>query len=59
METKKPTPDAPLAERIEYVLASVLTRLCDIDQKIDHVIESLHDHLYRERKEEPDAEDVR
>ena len=49
MESKQPFEDSESAAKVDHVLADMLTRLCDIDQKVDHIIETIHDHLYRDR----------
>lgn len=49
MKAEKLKKEDTTAATLRHFLSDVLTRLCEIDQKIDHIIENIHDALYRRR----------
>lgn len=57
MESKQ-SPDTAAAQKMPTVKAldDVIVRLGELDQKIEHIIENIHDSLYRLKSVPPERE---
>lgn len=58
MESKQ-TPNTVSAKAMPTVKAldDVIVRLGELDQKIEHIIENIHDSLYRMKSKPPEQEE--